>query len=123
MQFIVQWTVFQMEGVSGGIQKLHEKEPEWIDSPSETAAKAKATRMMKADDEVSKTLASKWYPEHFELKLESWEAPRKMHDNDNVLYCERRSRNEYKSQSPDKPSLQQWVVLRMYWKVEENSNA
>lgn len=113
--FVAQWGVYQMKSVSSPVETLYEDE-KTFDSPSETGAKAQATRLLNDDCEVESLLASEWHPELFKLRLQDWEAPAPVRNQPDIMACYRRSQNEYKSQGLNEPSWTLWAFIRLYWK-------
>ena len=116
-RFVAQWGVSQTKSRFGDIETLHKQEKDF-ESPSVTAAKAQATRLLKADEAVIDHLKSEWYPEWFELRLKGWEKETVSHEDPTIVFCSRRSEDEYKSQGLNEPSLTQWAFLYLYWRTE-----
>ena len=121
-RFYVQWGVSQRKSVYADIEILYKQE-KTFESPSVTAAKAQATRLLKADDKVTDLLKSEWYPEWFEMRLKPWEDSILSREDPDIIFCSRRSDTEYKSQGMNEPSLEQWAFLYLYWKQDaENAD-
>ena len=120
-KFVAQWGV-QTKARVGAVETLYKQEKRF-ESPSITAAKAQATRLLKADNKVTDLLKSEWYPEWFNLRLKPWEPETVSHQDPTIIYCYRRSDTEYKSQDKDEPSLEQWAFLYLYWRKDaENAD-
>ena len=121
-KFVARWGVAQLKPGNNS-ETLYWKDSLPFKSSGVTAAKAQATRLLKADENVVNLLASEHYPELFELQLKGWEQERPHFDDSTMMVCSRRSEHHYKFQGIHEASITQWAFLHLFWKKEaENSD-
>ena len=115
-KFVARWGVAQITPPSDR-ETLYWKDSLPFKASSVTAAKAQATRLLKADENVFNLLTPEYHPELFELRLKDWEQERPHFDDSTMMVCSRLSEDQYKYRGIHEASIRQWAFLHLFWKV------